>query len=342
MTLIVSWIDKKGAHQCSDSRLFSNGSHTDGHRKIVSFLDGRILLGIAGSWGVGRIPMPNYIENQILPSFDESEIEDMEIFLKAFPKALAVRLQNDMTAEELLSEGTRLTIITQIENEFILSSIDIDRSNPNKHKIISSEIVRGQNETIIARGHETAEKAFVNEMLTTESNAPYNSLRNLISAGLHEKIIGGKVFCQHKLNNTYFQRIIEEISTTGELHEFKNELVEILKKFTDKCFDISVSNVSPGREGSETSINWLDSHLKININSDSRGLNLLWDILHEYGHLIDGMPEDNVIKSLNREVSAWLHAYQELNNLGLLKHRESFITQWNTCIKSYYDYNKYK
>jgi hypothetical protein len=89
-------------------------------------------------------------------------------------------------------------------------------------------------------------------------------------------------------------------------------------------------------------VNWENKILKVNYNNIATGTVLLCDLLHEYGHIIDGMPEPGEEKSLAREVSAWLHGYEKLKEFDLIKYRKVFIDRWNYCMTSYYNYHKEK
>ncbi|HXT83171.1 MAG TPA: hypothetical protein VN704_02395 [Verrucomicrobiae bacterium] len=343
MTLIVSWIDKKGAHQCADSRLISEGKRYDDNNKLISLFEGQILIGIAGSWGVNGEPIPTYINN-LMPHFSEVEIEEKNSFIRYFPIFLAARLRAGMHESEIKSEGVRITIITYIDSEFIISGIDsefVNSENPSlygpKYKVTANEMYRGIGAKVIVRGNVIVEEAFNQAAEISQGVTNSDILRGLIKEKKYDDIIGGRVFNHHYVFET--EKIVNEICDLGRLEEFRPEVIHLINELTKKCFDIKISNVPVKQHGSETSINWDNRQLKLNMNTESKGLDLFWDLLHEYGHFIDGIPEKEEEKSLKREVSAWLNAYDKFNELGLQKHRESFIRRWNQCIETYYLHN---
>lgn len=64
---------------------------------------------------------------------------------------------------------------------------------------------------------------------------------------------------------------------------------------------------------------------------------IIWDLLHEYGHLVDGPPSDeegNQIRGLPREKRAWEIGRKELVNYP--QYLNSYNTSAENCISSYY------
>jgi hypothetical protein len=361
MTLIISWIDKRGAHQCGDSRFFmTDGTHSDNTSKLITLFDGRILIGVAGSWGVGGVEMPRYLKN-FIPSYSVNEKKDEEYFIKNFAKNFAAHLTNEMTQDEIERVGSRLTIITEDDSEFIISAIDAIKPNRDplaftnwegqqapeqlfsgnhppvlEYRLKYSQLYKGNQSPVFARGHSTLESAFNSELKINAGWSYPDILRSMITEGIYGEMMGGLVFCQHKLSDVEIANKVEEICQLGEIKSERDSILSIVKEITDRSFDFNITNVAPKHFGCETSINWSEMKMKLNINVESKGFNLIWDMLHELGHVIDGRPLPGEEKSLTRETSAWLHAYEKAKELRLGHYRNSFIERLNDCMSTYY------
>lgn len=350
MTLIVSWIDKKGAHQCADSRLFFNRTHSDDNLKLINLFEGRILIGIAGSWGINGDAMPTFIKS-ILPDFSENEIKDKEYYIKKFADTFSGYLERNIHHIEASLEGIRITIVIEVDSEYIIYGIDHRWIEPDglnsvekKLRIRPQELFRGNVNFHIARGHVDAEKSF-NETYSFLSNSGYSipeTLRHIIETKDYEAIIGGRVFCKHSMSSNYMNQRINEICKVAGLEEYRKYVKSILDFIREKGFEIWISNVGEGQSDSASATNWNNGLVKLNYNDKTTGLDVLWDLLHECGHIIDGMPSKGEEKSLLRELTAWVNGYDKLIEFGLVQHRDSYINRWNFCIKSYYEYNLIK
>lgn len=63
---------------------------------------------------------------------------------------------------------------------------------------------------------------------------------------------------------------------------------------------------------------------------------IIWDLLHEYGHLVDGPPSDdegNQLKNIEREKRAWEIGRQEL--VEYPQYWDNYDTHTKECLSSY-------
>lgn len=83
-------------------------------------------------------------------------------------------------------------------------------------------------------------------------------------------------------------------------------------------------------------IEWDSYLIRISVkNGKKRELKVLWDILHEYGHLIDGRPSKNEV-NIKREKSAWLNAEIYIKNHSILMDNyKGFIKYKDECLSTY-------
>lgn len=76
---------------------------------------------------------------------------------------------------------------------------------------------------------------------------------------------------------------------------------------------------------------------RIFLNCDARNITILWDLLHEFGHLIDGPPTEesgNRPKDMERESRAWANGRSHIKDLP------SFLEQYDShalmCLDTYH------
>ncbi len=137
------------------------------------------------------------------------------------------------------------------------------------------------------------------------------------------------------------EQLIDELCANGHLEEYRETIRALLTEINDNgayvsCkYNEAASNIDPSFERPK--------HIRASMINVKTPLNIIWVILHEYGHYLDWPrnPEHLVVQ---REEKAWQIAEEVLikhpqltpNIAGFYMHRE-----W--CLDSYYrNYGKTK
>jgi hypothetical protein len=127
--------------------------------------------------------------------------------------------------------------------------------------------------------------------------------------------------------------IAKEFIAVGKLEEFTNEINAIIQKITSRDCRISTHYILKNK--SSILFESTGSIIRIEMSDRSIPIEIIWDILHEYGHFLSGKPETQNA-NLNREILAWNFAQKELDFypklLGLLP---DFIAYREHCLDTY-------
>ena len=100
-------------------------------------------------------------------------------------------------------------------------------------------------------------------------------------------------------------RLIDEISTIGKLEDYRNTLEDILVLIhNDGCrvstrYDVVYSNIGENLE--------YGRYIQVSLKNVSKPLDIIWKLLHEYGHYLSGVKESKDF-TIEREVLAWDNA----------------------------------
>lgn len=131
-------------------------------------------------------------------------------------------------------------------------------------------------------------------------------------------------------------RLTSEICTLTD----SNKLEEVISKI---ILDILENNVSItlSKFHETTSIEFRESGsykamIKLHVKDKMTTEDVIWDILHEFGHFLSGKPE-NKSPSLIREVEAWNRGYLILSNYSDLMFLESnYFAYQTSCLETYF------
>lgn len=126
-------------------------------------------------------------------------------------------------------------------------------------------------------------------------------------------------------------RLIDEICANGKLTEFRAVINNLVENVYASDFTLSCRY-----DCKQSSIEWTKRHIRISLKKDS--LKIIWDILHELGHLQSGERINSKTININREINAWNNALIELKKYPeLLDNVGQFKDYQNFCLKTYYD-----
>ncbi len=124
--------------------------------------------------------------------------------------------------------------------------------------------------------------------------------------------------------------LIEEFEHNGKLNDYVEIVSDLISLIRKNGFAISIRY-----DSIQSKIDWTAKRIWISFKKEH--LYILWDLFHEYGHLISG-EKTNKLHTIdyNREVIAWDNAYKKfLKYENLQKHKDSFNNYKDTCLKPY-------
>jgi len=125
--------------------------------------------------------------------------------------------------------------------------------------------------------------------------------------------------------------IVDEIISQTNLDVYNDILLKIVNEIENRGFRLSCRS-----DSMQSVIEWDSYLIRISVkNGKKRDLKVLWDILHEYGHLIDGRPSKKEA-NIKREKSAWLNAEVYIKNHSILMDNyQEFIRYKDECLRTY-------
>ena len=134
------------------------------------------------------------------------------------------------------------------------------------------------------------------------------------------------------------ERIFNEITDLGNLECYSEELNLIIDLICSYDQDIKLCTRT---DTTPSSIIWNEKIIRLNL-SDKRekGLPVMWDLLHEYGHLMDGDPgikKLSIEEIILREKSAWDKAQGVIEKIlsSLISSIPQFQAHRDKCLESY-------
>lgn len=127
-----------------------------------------------------------------------------------------------------------------------------------------------------------------------------------------------------------------EICKKGKLSEFENVLEGLIDSILESdclisCCDIcETSSIEQFKNGN------FKSMIKIGFkNSRDKPVHIIWEILHEFGHHLSGLPNGKE-KSYERELQAWDFGLLELKKYAeLLVLEDDYMEYKKSCLSSY-------
>lgn len=130
--------------------------------------------------------------------------------------------------------------------------------------------------------------------------------------------------------------LLQEIVQVGKLEDYNTELDEIVKCIKQNGCEISTTYIEDRSclVSSKTSSN--KNRIRLSLKEPrSHPLDLIWDLLHEFGHHQSG-PKQDTDDTIEREELAWELAEIELAKYPrLLQEVGNFISHKNNCLKTY-------
>lgn len=135
------------------------------------------------------------------------------------------------------------------------------------------------------------------------------------------------------------EQLVNELCANGNLEKFRETIKKMLTDIYQKGAKVSCKY----NEAASNIDRSLDrpKHIRVSMIQVKDPLNIIWNILHEYGHYLD-WPRIVDHTVIQREENAWKKAEIEINKYPeLIKEMESFKNHRDWCLQTYYaHYNK--
>lgn len=135
-------------------------------------------------------------------------------------------------------------------------------------------------------------------------------------------------------------RLKREICQKGNLSQYEGTIEKIIQSIHNSecliscCDTCENSSIEQAVDGS------FKNHIRIGFKrAKEKPVHYIWDILHEFGHHLSGLPNGEE-KSVNRESLAWELGLEQLKKYPeLIEHINDFENYKENCLNTYKNKN---
>lgn len=132
-------------------------------------------------------------------------------------------------------------------------------------------------------------------------------------------------------------QLVREIYSLTGSNNLSDIFCSVISAITDKNVSISISQLYERSSIQYNNTGKYSAIIRIKVEKNSQEKQVLWNILHEYGHFLSG-PTNN--PNITREIEAWNKAYCVLTNYGeLISLEQSFFEYQVSCLRTYFKNN---
>lgn len=132
---------------------------------------------------------------------------------------------------------------------------------------------------------------------------------------------------------------VAEIKSYFELRNFDDIIERIIHEIYNANCKLMVN---PNATYSKHQVTSIDCIIILGVNKDRNELEILWDLLHEFGHHSDPNKlskgdSQNVNERIRREKTAWAYADEEFKSNQLLHvYKDNYIAYRDSCLNTYF------
>jgi hypothetical protein len=164
-----------------------------------------------------------------------------------------------------------------------------------------------------------------------------------------------QIFLATQFNNDYFKHdikslidrfelldekislLLKEISHKGKLNEFENTIEKIIRTIINSQCEISCSDIHEVSSFEQSKLYSFNPIIRIGFKGEKeKPIHYIWDILHEFGHFLSGVPKFGEEKTIARETLAWDLGLEELKKYPeLIIHIEDYNIYREHCLLTY-------
>jgi hypothetical protein len=136
--------------------------------------------------------------------------------------------------------------------------------------------------------------------------------------------------------NRKLESLIDEFCKKGNLFQFKSVLGEIISSIFESncsiycCDTCETSSIEQSKDGT------YQTRIRISFKRPKeKSIHYIWDILHEFGHHLSGLP-NGIERTIERESKAWELGLIQLRKYPeLIEHEHDYIRYQKNCLKTY-------
>ena len=129
------------------------------------------------------------------------------------------------------------------------------------------------------------------------------------------------------------EKLNHEICSKGNLSQYENTVGKILSAIYDAKCTISCCDIC---EKSRIEHSMSKTHIRIGFKkAKEKPIHYIWDILHEFGHYLSGLPNRHE-RTFDRELQAWELGLEQLKKYPeLFAQVEDFEKYRENCLATY-------
>lgn len=169
----------------------------------------------------------------------------------------------------------------------------------------------------------------------------------MLGAVLILSLFRGQINLQVKTENRCISKCDEiigmdkKINNTDALGDFRNVMLWICQHLRDQGIPLHYKYGSQFKtESSCVSLNTENGAKEVRLNlTTTSGMDLLWVLIHEYGHVLIGTASPKMIRTKGWEQSAWLVGWDSVIGQfpDLSRYQVQFIEKMDKAISTYPD-----
>lgn len=134
-------------------------------------------------------------------------------------------------------------------------------------------------------------------------------------------------------------RTLDEVCERGQMEQYRYLVKDVFDWVNNHGCRIMTRYERP-----ESSCEWSATEapiIRLNPKNNADPLDIIWTLLHEYGHFLSGKPATSRLNSqqkFERELLAWEYADKELINFRMLdEYKQLYFSYRAYCLKTYKD-----
>ena len=145
-----------------------------------------------------------------------------------------------------------------------------------------------------------------------------------------------KYFILTNRMNDRLERLKREFCHKGNLSQFENVVGEILVSIFESDCSISCCDTCETSSIEQATDGTFKTRIRIGFSRPKdKSIHYIWDILHEFGHHLSGLP-NGTERSIERESQAWDLGFEQLRKYPeLIEHEDDYKKYRELCLKTY-------
>lgn len=132
------------------------------------------------------------------------------------------------------------------------------------------------------------------------------------------------------------EKLKREFCHKGSLTQFENVVGKILVSIFESDCSISCCDTCETSSIEQATDGTFKTRIRIGFKRPKeKSIHYIWDILHEFGHHLSGLP-NGTERSIERESKAWDLGLEQLRKYPeLIEHEDDYTKYRELCLKTY-------